>query len=200
MFFSIYIFIYNPIGEEDKDFPSIKTVKSKGRNTSSTGAFTIKDGTNLSQGRLRIEYKSNQSEHRLAGIRCFVRPEHFPYFKRIISDCEGKIKMCEQSEAAVNNIVSEINREIEEKKQFLDNIHRGLYDKQKGEIILSSLKKLGFNLEEFLDVMSMYSDTEQGKKYLIEDVLWIGEKSNLNRVKTLLKRYDEIKVGFFHLK
>lgn len=107
--------------------------------------------------------------------------------------------MCEQSEAAINNIVSEINHEIEEKRQFLDNIHRGLYDKQKGEIILSSLKKLGYNLEEFLDVMAMYSDTEQGKKYLIEDVLWIGEKSNLNRVKTLLKRYDEIKVDFFHL-
>lgn len=193
------MFIYNPIDEEDKDFPSIKTVKSKGRNTSSTGAFTVKDGTNLSQGRLKLGYKPNQSEHRLAGIRCFVRPEHLPYFKRIISDCEGKIKMCEQSEAAINNIVSEINHEIEEKRQFLDNIHRGLYDKQKGEIILSSLKKLGYNLEEFLDVMAMYSDTEQGKKYLIEDVLWIGEKSNLNRVKTLLKRYDEIKVDFFHL-
>ena len=139
-------------------------------------------------------YKPNQSEHRLAGIRCFVRPEHFPYFKRIISDCEGKIKMCEQSEAAVNNTINEINLEIEEKKQFLDNIHRGLYDKQKGEIILSSLKKLGYNLEAFLDVIAMYSDTEQGKKNVIEDVLWIGEKSNLNRVKTLLKRYDEIKV------
>lgn len=169
----------------------MRIINSDGSQTSNTnGKFTEPSlKTNLSDGQFKVGYTSGPGKESLAGIRCFVKAEHLPYFKNKIKEYKDKIEACKKNEDIFTRMINQLNHEIASKEELLQNTAKGLYDKKKGDVILDILCKLGYNLEEFLNVMALFGPNEPVRI----DLMWIGEMDNLKKIKTLLIRYEEIK-------
>ena len=147
----------------------------------------------LDKGIFKIRVELNDNQDGFIGVRCFVKPIHFPEYKREIEDLKNKIKKKEKEKLEIKKQLEDVMKEIKEKTEHYDCVVKGLYDQKKGAYILKFLIDLEYSPDEFVEVLMQEINEEEGDR---TDIEWLEKDENFKEIKKAFVHYDEMKKHF----
>ena len=160
-----------------------------------TGEILISN-ENLDQGDFKITYFSHDGEDGFFGVRCFVKPIHFPENKQKIEDLKKKINEKEKEKLDIKKQLEDVIKEIKENDEYYECV-RLLYDEKKGKYLLKFLIDLEYSPEDFVNILLKEIKEESGDK---ADIEWLEKDENFKEVKKAFANYDAMKDHYIELK